>query len=79
MVVEEQPHAQEPGGPQALVMRKDNPQRTDDVRSHPPKHLALQEGLPHEAELEVFEIAQATVHQLRRQGRGAAGQVIHLA
>ena len=43
------------------------------------QHLALDQGLAHEAELVVLEIAQAAVDQLAAGGRGVLGEVVLLA
>ena len=78
MVIEEQPQPQQPLGPQAFDMGQDEAQRVDDVRRDLPQGLALGQRLAHQAELAVFEIAQAAVDQLGR-GRGcAAGKIVRL-
>src|SRR6185312_4338706 len=40
--------------------------------------LALAQRLEHEVEVELLEVAQATVHQLRRAARRARGEVARL-
>ena len=45
----------------------------------PPQHLALAQRLAHQAEIVVFEIAQAAVDQPGRARRGAAREIAHLA
>ena len=68
MVVNEQPETDQPGRPQALVMRKHEPERADDVGRGSQQNFALQQRLVDEAELVVLEVAQAAVDQLRRRG-----------
>ncbi len=77
VIVEKQPEPQQPGGPQLPMMRKDEAQRLDDVRRHPPQHLALDQRLADQAKLIIFEVAQAAVDQLGRPGRRPARQVVH--
>ena len=77
VIIEKQPEPQQPGRPQLLMMRKDEAQRLDDVRRHPPQHLALDQRLADQAKLIIFEVAQAAVDQLGRPGRRPAGQVVH--
>ena len=40
--------------------------------------LALAQRLVHEADVAVLQVAQPAVHQLRRLGRGARGEVVAL-
>ena len=77
MVVKEQPEPEQPGRPQLAVMRQDEPQRLDDVRRHPPQHLALDQRLADQAEFVILEVSQSAVDQLGRPGRRPARQVIH--
>ena len=79
VIVEEQAEADDPGGPQALVVRQHKAQRPDDVRCSAQQHLAFDQGLAHQAELVVLEVAQAAVNQLGAgRGRGA-GQIAFFA
>src|SRR5262249_18451224 len=64
MIVEEQPGAQHPSGPQARLMRQDKAQGPHDVRRNRPYHLALGEGLSYQPEIELLKVAQAAVDQL---------------
>ena len=79
VVIQEQAQPQQPGRAQPLVMRQHEAQRPDDVRRDPPNRLAFQQGLAHQPELPVFEVAQPAMHQLGGGGRGRGGQVIGLA
>ena len=78
VVVEEQAEPDQPGRAQPLGVRQHEAHRPDDVRRHSPQHLALHQRFAHQAELVVFEIAQAAMDQLGRAGRGAAGEIVHL-
>lgn len=60
-------------------MRKYETQRTDDVRGDLPKHLALEQRLADQAEFVILEIAKATVDELARPRRCAAGEIVHFA
>jgi hypothetical protein len=60
-------------------MRQHEAQRLDDVRRDPPQHLALAQGLAHQTDIEMFEIAQATMDEPGRARRGAAREITHLA
>jgi hypothetical protein len=79
VVVEEQAEAQKPCRPLAAVVRQDEAQGPNDMGRHRPEDFAFDEGFSHQAELEVFQIAQSAVHQFGRHGRGPARQVVHLA
>ena len=50
------------------VMRQHKAQRPDDVRRHVQQHFALGQRFPHQAELVLFELAQAAVNQFRGGG-----------
>ncbi len=79
MVVEKQPEPQQPGRAQAGMMRQHESQRADDVGRDLPEDFALDQRLADQAELVIFEIAQAAMHQLGRPGRRPARQVVHFA
>jgi hypothetical protein len=66
VIVEQQPQPQQPGRPQAAMMRQDEPQWPDDVRCHLPQHFALLEGFAHQPELVMLQVPQAAMHQLGR-------------
>ena len=78
VVVEEEAEPDEEGGPQAAVVREHEAQRLDDVGRHAEEHLALGEGLAHEAELVLLEVAQPAVDELGRGRRRSARQVVLL-
>ena len=78
IVVEEKPKAQEPLRAQADMVGQHEAQGPHDVRREAPDHLALEQGLAHEAELVVLEIAQSAVDQLGRLGRRAAREIVTL-
>ena len=59
MVIKKETEPQQPGGSKLVVVRQHEAQRLDDVRRHPPQHLALDQRLAHQAEFIIFEIAQA--------------------
>ena len=79
MVVKEQAEPQQPGRAQAGMVRQNETQRPDDVGRDLPEDFALDQRLAHQAELVIFEIAQAAMHELGRPGRRPARQVIHFA
>jgi hypothetical protein len=79
MVIEEEARADHPGRPLLRRMGQDEAHRPDDVRSRREQHLALDQGLPHEAELVVFEISQAAMDELAGARGGALGEVVLLA
>ena len=79
MVVEEEAQPQHPARPQMRLVRQHEAQRKGEVRRLGQKHLALLQGLAHQPELVVLEIAQAAMDQLGRSRRGGAGKIVHLA
>ncbi len=78
MIVKEEAEPQDPGRPQSALIGQHEAHRPDDVRRAPPEALPLLERLAHEAELTMFEVAQAAVDELGRCRRGAAREVRHL-
>ena len=64
MVVNEQAQTDQPGWPQFLVIGQHEPHRPDDVRRRPKQDFPLDQRLPDEAEIILFEIAQAAMDQL---------------
>ncbi len=58
-------------------MRQHEAQRPDDVRRRLEQHLPFNQGLAHQAEFIVLEIAQAAMDQLGG-GRGRAGGQVAL-
>ncbi len=79
MVIDEKPRAKHEGGAQAGAIRQHETQRLHDMRRDPPQNFALDQRLVNQAEIEIFEIAQAAVDQLGGARRGAAGEIVHLA
>ena len=79
MVVEEQPEPQQPRRPQLGVIRQYETQRPDDVRRDAPQHLALLQGLAHQPELVVLEVAQPAMDQLGGRRRRAGAEILALA
>src|SRR6185312_10449125 len=77
MVVKEEAEPQHPGRTQAGMVGQNETQGADNVRRDLPEDLALDQRLAHQPKLVIFEIAQATMHQLGRPGRRPARQVIH--
>jgi len=57
------------------MQREDERQRAHEVRRDPLQHGALAQGLEHQPEVAVLEIADAAVHQAARPAAGAPGQV----
>src|SRR5450759_4585462 len=76
MVIQEQPRAYHPCGPQMRLVRQHELQWRDDMRRGAEKHFALGQGFGHEPKLIVLEIAQAAVDQLRAPRRGMRGQIV---
>ena len=62
--------------PVAVMHRKDEGQGPDEVRRDLQQDAALAQRLEDEAELPVFEVAQATMHQATRAGTGAARDIM---
>jgi hypothetical protein len=58
---------------------QDEAQRPNDVGGGVEQALALEQGFADKAELVIFEVAQATMDQLRRGGGGIARQIALLA
>ena len=79
MVVEKEAEAHQPGRALLRRMRQHEAHGPDDVRRGVEQHLALDQRLAHQAELVVFEIAQAAMHQLAAARGGALRQVVFLA
>jgi hypothetical protein len=78
VIVEEKADADHPGRAQRFLMRQHEAQRPDDMRRTFQQHLALAQRLAHQAELVIFQIAQATMDQLGAGGRGGAGEIVLL-
>ncbi len=70
-VVEVQAHARLAVGVAALERGDQQRQRLDQVRGQVDHQLALHQRLAHQAEVEVLQVAQAAVHQLRGPAGGA--------
>jgi hypothetical protein len=64
VIVEEQPGAEHPSGPQSLAIGQHESHRPDDVRRRCPENLALLQGVAHETECVLLEIAQTAVNKL---------------
>ncbi|MGY3412222.1 hypothetical protein ACVWZV_008335 [Bradyrhizobium sp. GM5.1] len=79
VVIEKEAEAQQPGWPQARMVRQNETQGANDVRRDAPENLALDQRLANQPELVIFEIAQAAMHQLGRPGRRPARQIVHFA
>ena len=79
VVVEEQAEADQPSRALFGRVRQDEAHRPDDVRGGGEQHLALDQRLAHEAELVIFEVAQAAMDQLAAARAGALGEVVLLA
>jgi hypothetical protein len=69
VVVEKQAESHHPGRPHRRVVRQHEAQRPHDVRRVAQQDFALLQGLAHQAELVVLQVAQAAVDQLGG-GRG---------
>ena len=86
VVVEEQPEADQPRGPHrrmvrvvGLLLRNDEAQPPHDVRRAAHQPFALGQGLAHQRELAVLQVAQPAVDQLGRRRRGVRRQIVLLA
>src|SRR5215475_3385785 len=77
MVIEKQAEAEQPGRTKSRVVRQNETQGPDDVGRDLPEDFALDQRLADQAELVIFEIAQAAMHELGRPGRRPARQVVH--
>ena len=74
-VVHVQPHSEQAVEPLALERRHDHRQRLHEVRRELHEQRALEQRLAHQPEVEVLEVAQAAVDELRRAARRARGEV----
>ena len=72
------PIAEHAVGPLALEARHEQRQRADEVRRELYEDRALEQRLAHQAEVEVLQVAQAAVDELRRPARGARREVLAL-
>src|SRR5581483_815535 len=72
---EAEPEAVEPG---AVVERHEEGKRPDTMRRDPEQDLALSQVLAHEAEIELFQIAQAAMNQARGAGGGPIPEILPL-
>ena len=70
-VVHVQPHARQAVGAVALEGGYEELERPHQVRGEVHEQGALEQRLPDKAEIEVLEVAEAAVHELRRAARGA--------
>jgi hypothetical protein len=77
-VVHVQPHAGEAIGALAVEPRHEQWQRVHEVRRQVDHQRPLEQRLAHEPEVEVLQVAQPAVHQLRRARRGARRPVLAL-
>src|SRR5882757_4185956 len=59
------------------MVRQNETKRSDDVGRDLPEDFALDQRLAHQTKLVIFQIAQATMHELGRPGRRPTRQVIH--
>ena len=76
VVVQEQATAYQPRRALGGVVRHDKAQRPHDVRGGVQQHFAFLQRFAHQAELVIFQIAQAAVNQLGAGRRGMRGQVV---
>ena len=79
MVVQPQSRAQHPARAQVRLPGQDETQRMDQVRGLPAYRLTLTQRFAHQAELALFEVAQAAMDQLAAGTGGVCGQVMLLA
>ncbi len=79
VVIQEQPGANHPGRPLRLVDRRHEAHRPDDMGCGTKQDFALDQGLAHQSEFVVFEIAQPAVDQLGRGGGSMGRQIVLLA
>ena len=74
-VVQEEPETHGPRGPEPAAVREHEAAALDEVWRDRKQPLALRQRLPHEAQVEVLEVAQAAVQQLA----GGGGRVMREA
>ena len=79
MVVKKKAEAKHPRRTQSGSVRQKETQRPNDVGRRRPQNFPLGQRLPDQTKLVIFQIAQTAVDELRRPGRGAAGEIAHLA
>src|SRR6185312_8365969 len=68
MVVEKEAEPEQPGWAQAGMVRQHESERADDVGRDVPEDFPLDQRLAHQTKLVIFEIAQAAMHELGREG-----------
>ena len=68
VIIQKQPKPQQPGGPEALVMRQHKAQRPDNVWRDAQQDFTFNQRFTYQAEFVMFQIAQATMDQLGRIG-----------
>jgi len=79
VVIQEQTCADHPRRAQVRAVRQYKTHLLDDVRGLGQQHFAFGQCFTHQAELVMFEVAQAAVDQLAAGGGGVAGQVVLFA
>ena len=79
MIVEEQSEPDEPGRALLGRVRQHEAHRPNDMRCGSQQNFALDQRFAHQAELVIFEIAQAAMDQFAGTRRRALGQIVLLA
>src|SRR5262245_9179560 len=79
MIIEKETEPDEPRRALLRRMRKHQPHRPDDVRRCLEQDLALGQGLAHQAELVIFEIAQAAMDVLAGARARPLGEIVLLS
>ena len=79
MVVEEQAQPDHPPGPQPGVVREHEARRPDDMRGVAQQHLAPAQGVAHEAEVAMLQVAKPPMNELGTGRRGMRAEIVLLA
>ncbi|CAB4344470.1 unannotated protein [freshwater metagenome] len=74
-VIKVEPHAEPAIGPLVVKCRNDHRQRLDQMRCQADHYLTLEQGFADEPQIELLQVAQTTVNELRRAARGARRKV----
>ena len=79
MVVEEEAESQHPAWPEMRLVWQHEAQGPGQMRRLGQQHLAFLQGLAHQPELVLLQVAQAAMDELGCLGGGGAREIVHFA